>query len=151
MNPPGQNNGLIVAVVVVIFVAFLLFAQFLYWTTQDQKDKESRELSRRLGTLADKAQSPLFRLQRAAESGGITAFLVEKGFPGFSTAQKLDKLGMRGSHTGELVFQNVEVPVENVLRPDEPRPSLDRGEVLAAAPSVEDHRFRVPRIGGEAP
>jgi len=43
------------------------------------------------------------------------------------------------------------LPVENVLRPDEPRPSLDRGEVLAAAPSVEDHRFRVPRIGGEAP
>jgi aspartyl-tRNA(Asn)/glutamyl-tRNA(Gln) amidotransferase subunit C len=42
------------------------------------------------------------------------------------------------------------LPVENVLRPDEPRPSLDRAEVLAAAPSVEDHRFRVPRIG-EAP
>jgi aspartyl-tRNA(Asn)/glutamyl-tRNA(Gln) amidotransferase subunit C len=42
-------------------------------------------------------------------------------------------------------------PVENVLRPDEPRPSLDRSEVLAAAPSVEDDRFRVPRIGGEAP
>jgi aspartyl-tRNA(Asn)/glutamyl-tRNA(Gln) amidotransferase subunit C len=43
------------------------------------------------------------------------------------------------------------IPVENVLRPDEPVPSLDREEVLAAAPSVEDHRFRVPRIGGEAP
>jgi aspartyl-tRNA(Asn)/glutamyl-tRNA(Gln) amidotransferase subunit C len=43
------------------------------------------------------------------------------------------------------------LPVENVLRPDEPRPSLDRAEVLAAAPSVEDHRFRVPRIGSEAP
>ena len=43
------------------------------------------------------------------------------------------------------------LPVENVLRPDEPRPSLDRSEVLAAAPSVEDNRFRVPRIGGEAP
>jgi aspartyl-tRNA(Asn)/glutamyl-tRNA(Gln) amidotransferase subunit C len=43
------------------------------------------------------------------------------------------------------------LPVENVLRPDEPVPSLDRDEVLAAAPSVEDHRFRVPRIGGEAP
>ena len=41
------------------------------------------------------------------------------------------------------------LPVENVLRPDEPRPCLDRAEVLAAAPSVEDHRFRVPRIGGE--
>ncbi|MEP3429682.1 MAG: isovaleryl-CoA dehydrogenase [Roseibium sp.] len=45
----------------------------------------------------------------------ITAFLVEKGFPGFSVAQKLDKLGMRGSETGELVFQNCEVPEENVL------------------------------------
>jgi isovaleryl-CoA dehydrogenase len=46
---------------------------------------------------------------------GITAFLVEKNFPGFSCAQKLDKLGMRGSNTGELVFQDCEVPAENVL------------------------------------
>jgi isovaleryl-CoA dehydrogenase len=46
---------------------------------------------------------------------GVTAFIVEKGMKGFSTAQKLDKLGMRGSHTGEMVFQNVEVPAENVL------------------------------------
>ena len=46
---------------------------------------------------------------------GITAFLVEKGFKGFSVAQKLDKLGMRGSHTGELVFQDCEVPAHNVL------------------------------------
>jgi isovaleryl-CoA dehydrogenase len=46
---------------------------------------------------------------------GVTAFLVEKGMKGFSTAQKLDKLGMRGSHTGEMVFNNVEVPVANVL------------------------------------
>ena len=46
---------------------------------------------------------------------GITAFLIEKGFTGFSTAQKLDKLGMRGSDTGELVFENCEVPEENVL------------------------------------
>ncbi|SMG02873.1 isovaleryl-CoA dehydrogenase [Burkholderia singularis] len=46
---------------------------------------------------------------------GITAFIVEKGMKGFSVAQKLDKLGMRGSHTGELVFQDVEVPAENIL------------------------------------
>ncbi|HEY1101953.1 MAG TPA: isovaleryl-CoA dehydrogenase [Burkholderiaceae bacterium] len=46
---------------------------------------------------------------------GVTAFIVEKGMPGFSTAQKLDKLGMRGSHTGEMVFQNVEVPAANIL------------------------------------
>jgi isovaleryl-CoA dehydrogenase len=46
---------------------------------------------------------------------GITAFLVEKGFSGFSVAQKLDKLGMRGSETGELVFDNCEVPEENRL------------------------------------
>jgi isovaleryl-CoA dehydrogenase len=46
---------------------------------------------------------------------GVTAFIVEKGMPGFSTAQKLDKLGMRGSNTGEMVFQNVEVPAANVL------------------------------------
>jgi aspartyl-tRNA(Asn)/glutamyl-tRNA(Gln) amidotransferase subunit C len=43
------------------------------------------------------------------------------------------------------------IALENVLRADEPRPSLDRREVLAFAPLVEDHRFRVPRIGGEAP
>jgi aspartyl-tRNA(Asn)/glutamyl-tRNA(Gln) amidotransferase subunit C len=43
------------------------------------------------------------------------------------------------------------IALENVLRTDEPRPSLDRDEVLAVAPSVEDHRFRVPRIGSEAP
>lgn len=46
---------------------------------------------------------------------GITAFIVEKDMPGFSVAQKLDKLGMRGSHTGELVFENVKVPKENIL------------------------------------
>ena len=46
---------------------------------------------------------------------GITAFLIEKGFKGFSTAQKLDKLGMRGSNTCELVFQDCEAPEENVL------------------------------------
>ncbi len=46
---------------------------------------------------------------------GLTAFLVEKEFKGFSTAQKLDKLGMRGSNTCELVFQDCEVPAENVL------------------------------------
>jgi isovaleryl-CoA dehydrogenase len=46
---------------------------------------------------------------------GVTAFIVEKGMPGFATAQKLDKLGMRGSHTGEMLFNNVEVPAGNVL------------------------------------
>jgi isovaleryl-CoA dehydrogenase len=50
-----------------------------------------------------------------AGARGITAFLVEKKFKGFSTAQKLDKLGMRGSDTGEIVFQDCEVPEENVL------------------------------------
>lgn len=46
---------------------------------------------------------------------GITAFIIEKGYKGFSVAQKLDKLGMRGSETGELVFEDCEVPAENVL------------------------------------
>ena len=50
-----------------------------------------------------------------AGSRGITAFLIEKGTPGFSTAQKLDKLGMRGSNTCELVFEDCEVPAENVI------------------------------------
>jgi isovaleryl-CoA dehydrogenase len=46
---------------------------------------------------------------------GVTAFIVEKGMKGFSTAQKLDKLGMRGSHTGEMLFNNVEVSARNIL------------------------------------
>jgi isovaleryl-CoA dehydrogenase len=50
-----------------------------------------------------------------AGSKGITAFLIEKGMPGFSTAQKLDKLGMRGSNTCELVFKDCRVPKENIL------------------------------------
>ena len=51
----------------------------------------------------------------AAGARGITAFIIEKDFKGFSTGQKLDKLGMRGSDTGELVFADCEVPAENVL------------------------------------
>jgi isovaleryl-CoA dehydrogenase len=50
-----------------------------------------------------------------AGSKGITAFLIEKGMKGFSTAQKLDKLGMRGSNTCELIFDNCEIPAENIL------------------------------------
>jgi isovaleryl-CoA dehydrogenase len=50
-----------------------------------------------------------------AGSRGISAFIIEKDFPGFSTAQKLDKLGMRGSNTCELVFEDCEVPEENIM------------------------------------
>ena len=66
---------------------------------------------------------------RAAGSRCMTAFIVEKGMQGFSTAQKLDKLGMRGSHTGELVFQDCEVPAENVLGgvDDNPLAGVGRG------------------------
>ena len=53
-----------------------------------------------------------------ADSRGITAFLIEKGFEGFSVSQKLDKMGMRGSDTGELVFHDCEVPDENVMGPE---------------------------------
>ncbi len=52
---------------------------------------------------------------KSAGSATITAFLIEKGMPGFSTAQKLDKFGMRGSNTCELVFENCKIPLENVL------------------------------------
>ena len=51
-------------------------------------------------------------------SRGVTAFLVEKSFKGFSVSRKLDKLGMRGSDTGELVFEDCEIPEENVLGPE---------------------------------
>ena len=50
-----------------------------------------------------------------AGSKGITAFIIERDFPGFSSPQKLDKLGMRGSNTSELLFEDCEVPAENVL------------------------------------
>ncbi|HOX24632.1 MAG TPA: isovaleryl-CoA dehydrogenase [Candidatus Krumholzibacteria bacterium] len=50
-------------------------------------------------------------------AGGITAFVIERGMPGFSTAQKLDKLGMRGSQTCELIFEDCRVPAANVLGP----------------------------------
>jgi isovaleryl-CoA dehydrogenase len=53
-----------------------------------------------------------------AESRGVTAFIIEKDFAGFSCAQKLDKLGMRGSDTGELVFEDCEVPEDNVIGPE---------------------------------
>lgn len=55
------------------------------------------------------------RTDKNGGSQGITAFLVEKGMPGFSTAQKLDKLGMRGSNTCELIFENCKVPAANIL------------------------------------
>ncbi|MDX1900629.1 MAG: isovaleryl-CoA dehydrogenase [Gammaproteobacteria bacterium] len=55
------------------------------------------------------------RTDKSAGSHGITAFIIEKKFPGFSTAQKLDKLGMRGSDTCELIFENCLVPNENML------------------------------------
>jgi isovaleryl-CoA dehydrogenase len=55
------------------------------------------------------------KVDASAGTPGVTAFLIEKGFKGYSTAQKLDKLGMRGSDTCELVFEDCEVPVENVL------------------------------------
>ena len=51
------------------------------------------------------------------QSRGITAFIIERGMKGFSVAQKLDKLGMRGSETGELVFEDCEVPEENIMGP----------------------------------
>jgi isovaleryl-CoA dehydrogenase len=75
-----------------------------------------------------------------AGARGISAFLIEKGLKGFSTAQKLDKLGMRGSDTCELVFQDCEVPAENVLgKPNEGVKILMSGldyerVVLAAGP-----------------
>jgi aspartyl-tRNA(Asn)/glutamyl-tRNA(Gln) amidotransferase subunit C len=70
-----------------------------------------------------------------------------------------DQLGVVLEHAADLASLDLaEVPptahamaLTNVLRPDEPQASSDRDEVLAAAPSVEDHRFRVPRILGEAP
>jgi isovaleryl-CoA dehydrogenase len=70
-------------------------------------------------TNAPQAETLIVYAKTNPDAGpkGITAFLIEKGFKGFSIAQKLDKLGMRGSETGELVFQDCEVPEENVMGP----------------------------------
>ena len=57
------------------------------------------------------------KTEPGAQSAGITAFIVEKGMKGFSVGQKLDKMGMRGSDTGELVFEDCEIPEENVIGP----------------------------------
>ncbi|KAL2099102.1 hypothetical protein ACEWY4_005582 [Coilia grayii] len=57
------------------------------------------------------------KTEPSAVARGITAFIIEKGMPGFSTAQKLDKLGMRGSNTCELLFEDCKVPAENILGP----------------------------------
>lgn len=70
-----------------------------------------------------------------------------------------DQLGQVLAHAADVASLDLSdvpptahpVPMVNVLRPDEPRPGVDREEVLASAPAVEDHRFRVPRIVGEAP
>ncbi len=69
-------------------------------------------------TNGPEANTLVVYMRTAAKENGsrtMTAFIVEKGMKGFSTAQKLDKLGMRGSNTCELVFENCEIPVENVL------------------------------------
>ena len=68
-------------------------------------------------TNASEAETLVIYAKTDPDAGpkGITAFIVEKDFPGFAIAQKLDKLGMRGSPTGELVFEDCEVPEENVL------------------------------------
>ena len=69
-------------------------------------------------TNGPEADVLLVYMRTAGKDAGskcMTAFIVEKGMPGFSTAQKLDKLGMRGSNTCELVFENCEIPAENVL------------------------------------
>src|SRR5690349_19022195 len=70
-------------------------------------------------TNGPSADTLIIYAKTSADEGskGISAFIVEKGFKGFSVAQKLDKLGMRGSETGELVFQDCEVPEENLMGP----------------------------------
>jgi isovaleryl-CoA dehydrogenase len=70
-------------------------------------------------TNGPEAETLIVYAKTAPDKGsrGISAFIIEKGWKGFSPAQKLDKLGMRGSETGELVFQDCEVPEENLIGP----------------------------------
>ena len=71
-------------------------------------------------TNAPHADTLVVYAKTAPEGGsrGITAFLIEKGFKGFSVSKKLDKMGMRGSDTAELVFEDCEVPEENIMGPE---------------------------------
>jgi isovaleryl-CoA dehydrogenase len=68
-------------------------------------------------TNAHEADTAIVYAKTGEGSRGITTFIVEKGTPGFSAGQKIDKVGMRGSPTGELVFQDCEIPDENVMGP----------------------------------
>ena len=68
-------------------------------------------------TNAPQADTLVVYAKTGEGSGGITAFLIEKGMAGFSVSKKLDKMGMRGSDTAELVFEDCEVPFENVMGP----------------------------------
>jgi isovaleryl-CoA dehydrogenase len=68
-------------------------------------------------TNAPEADTLVVYAKTGEGSGGITAFLIEKGMRGFSVSKKLDKMGMRGSDTAELVFEDCEVPAENVMGP----------------------------------
>ena len=79
------------------------------WIANGSKDVDHQRARRR------RASSTCARRPDDQGSKAMTAFLVEKGMKGFTTAQKLDKLGMRGSNTCELVFQDCEIPAENVL------------------------------------
>ena len=91
------------------------------------------------------------KTDRTAGARGITAFIVENTFKGFSTGQKLDKLGMRGSDTGEIVFEDCEVPAENVLGVvgngvNVLMSGLDYERVVLAAGPPWDHAV-LPRSG----
>ena len=94
------------------------------------------------------------RTDPAAGPRGITAFLIESGFKGFSTAQKLDKLGMRGSDTCELIFEDCEVPEENVLG-DPGDPGVGDSRVIRlfarALFDVTAHRVIDPNAGKVSP
>ena len=68
-------------------------------------------------TNAPEADTLIVYAKTGEGSGGISAFLIEKGMPGFTVSKKLDKMGMRGSDTAELVFDDCEVPFENVMGP----------------------------------
>jgi alkylation response protein AidB-like acyl-CoA dehydrogenase len=87
----------------------------------------------------------------AAGPRGITAFLIEKGMKGFKAAQKLDKLGMRGSPTAELVFEDCEVPEENVLGASQCRRQRadERARLRArrAGRRASGHHAGLPRRG----
>ena len=91
-------------------------------------------------TNAPHAETLVVYARTGDGNGGVTAFLIEKGMKGFSVSKKLDKMGMRGSDTAELVFEDCEVPAENIMGGEGRAPALAAHAVPRRDRAVLEHQ-----------